>query len=54
MEWEFGINKYKLVYIEWINNQVLLNSTGNYIQCPAINYNGKKNIKMCVYLNYFV
>ena len=32
MEWEFGVSRYKLVYIERINNKVLLYSTGNYIQ----------------------
>ena len=31
MEWEFGVSRCKLVYIEWINNKVLLYSTGNYI-----------------------
>ena len=31
MDWEFGINRCKLLYIEWINNEVLLYSTGNYI-----------------------
>ena len=29
-DWEFGI--IKLLYIRWINNKVLLYSTGNYIQ----------------------
>ena len=29
MEWEFGISKCKLLYIGWINNKVLLYSTGN-------------------------
>ena len=29
-------------YIEWINNKVLLYSTGNYIQYPVINHNGKE------------
>ena len=24
MEWEFGISRYKLLYIGWINNKVLL------------------------------
>ena len=32
-DWEFGISRYKLLYIEWINNKVLLYSTGNYILC---------------------
>ena len=31
----------KLLYTEWINNKVLLYSTGNYILYPVINHNGK-------------
>ena len=23
-DWEFGISRYKLIYIKWINNKVLL------------------------------
>ena len=42
MECEFGISRCKLVYIEWIKNKVLLYSTGNYIQYPVINHNGKE------------
>ena len=34
-------------YIEWIN-KVLLYSTGNYIQHPVINHNGKEYKKECV------
>ena len=41
-DWEFAISRYKLLYIEWINNKVLLYSTGNYIQYPVINQNSKK------------
>ena len=29
----------KLLHIELINNEVLLNSIGNYIQEPLINHN---------------
>ena len=50
-DWEFGISRCKLLYIEWINNKVLLYSTGNYIQYPVINHNGEeyeKNVYMCV------
>jgi len=32
-------------YIGWINNEVLLYSTGNYIQYPVINHNGKEVVK---------
>ena len=45
LNWEFEIRKCKLVYIEWINNKVLLYTTGNYIQYPVINQNGKEHEK---------
>ena len=40
--WKFEISKCKLVYIGWINNKVLLYSTGNSIQHPVINHYGKE------------
>ena len=49
-DWEFGISRYKLVHIEWINNKVLLYSTGNYAQYPVINRNGKEYEKECIYM----
>ena len=44
-DWEFGISRCKLLYIEWINNKDLLYSTGSYIQYPVINHNGKESEK---------
>ena len=44
-DWEFGISKCKLLYIEWINNKVLLHSTEKYIQYSVINHNGKEYLK---------
>ena len=41
LDLEFGISRCKLVHVEWINNRVLLCSTGTYIQYPVINHNGK-------------
>ena len=38
MDCEFGLSRCKLVYIEWINNKVLLYRTGNYNQYPMINH----------------
>ena len=35
----------KLFHMEWISNEVLLHSTGNYIQSPGINHNMERNIK---------
>ena len=40
-DWEFGIGRYKLLYTKWINNKILLYSTGNYIQYLVITYKGK-------------
>ena len=42
MDWEFGVNRCKLVYIGWVNNKVSLYSTGSYIQYIVINHNGKE------------
>ena len=42
MDWEFEISRYRLLYIELINNKVLVYSTANYIQYPVINQNGKE------------
>ena len=50
VDWEFGISRCKLLYKEWINNKFLLYSTGNYIQCPVINHNGKEYEKKYVYI----
>ena len=41
MDWEIGVSRCRLLHIEWINSKVLLYSTGNYIQYPMINHNGK-------------
>ena len=45
MGWEFGISRCKLLYIEWINDKVLLYSTENSIQYPVISHNGKEKKK---------
>ena len=50
MDWEFGISRCKLLHLEWINNKVLLYSTGNYIQYLVVNHmeNNIKNICICI------
>ena len=49
-DWEFEASRCKLLHLEWINNKVLLHSTGKYIQSPGINLNGKENKECtCVY-----
>ena len=51
MDWEFEVDIRKLLLSEWMNNKVLLYSTGNYIQSPGINHDEKeyftKNVYMC-------
>ena len=55
MEWEAGVSRCKLVYIEWINNKVLLYSTENYIQNPMINHNGKEYfLNVCININIYI
>ena len=42
MDCESGVGRCKLLHLQWINNKVLLYSTGNDIQSPGINHNGKE------------
>ena len=57
MDWEFEFGRCKLLHLEWINNKVLMYSTGNYIQYPVINHNGKEYLKKgmsrCIELSHF-
>ena len=41
MDWECGISRCKLLYIKWIN-KALLYRTGDYVQYPVINHDGKE------------
>ena len=49
-DWEFGISRGKLLFIGWISSKVLLYSTGDYIQYPVLNHNGKEYEKVYVYM----
>ena len=48
VDWKFGISRCKLLYTGWINNKILLYSTGDYIHYSVINHNGKEYEKECV------
>ena len=52
MDWKLGISRCKLLYLEWISNEILLYSTGNYIQSLGIEHDGryyeKKNASICM------
>ena len=35
---EFGVSRCKLLHLEWISNEVLLYSSGNYFQSPGVDH----------------
>ena len=41
MDWECGFSRCKLLHIRWIS-KALLYRTGDYVQYPVINHNGKE------------
>ena len=41
MDWDFGVNRCKLLHLEYTGNDVLLYSTGNYIQSLGIDHDGR-------------
>ena len=46
-----GLVRCKLLHLEWLGNEVLLYSTGNYIQSLGIDHDGKLfKKKECVYV----
>ena len=50
MDREFGIGRWKLLYLEWISNEILLYSTGDYIQSLVVEYDRRKYEKKNVYM----
>ena len=49
----FGVSRCKLLYLDQISNEVLLCSTGNYIQYHVVKHNGKNIEKVYIKLNHF-
>ena len=51
MDWEFGVSRYpKLLHLEWISNEVLLYSTGNYTQSLVIEDDRRQYEEKNVYI----
>ena len=50
MNWEFGVNRCKLLPLEWIISEILLYSTGNYMQSHMMEHDNmrKRNVYMYV------
>ena len=40
LDWEFGVSRGKLLHLEWISNELLLCSTGNYIPYAGMEHDG--------------
>ena len=49
MDWESEVSRCELLHLEWINNKVLLESTGDYTQYPGTHHNRKEYFKKNVY-----
>ena len=51
MDWEFGSRR-KLLYLEWISNEVLLHSTRNYTQSLVVEIiEDNMRQRMCTYIH---
>ena len=50
MDWESGVNGCKLLPLEWISNEILLCSTGNYIYSLMMEHDGGQCEKNNVYM----
>ena len=49
MDWEFDVNRCKLLPLEWISNEILLCSTRNYILPLTMEPDEKKEC-ICVHV----
>ena len=54
MDREFGVSRGKLLHVKWLSNEVLLYSTGNYIQSLGIDHDGRYYEKRNVYTYVWV
>ena len=54
MDWELGVNRCRLLPLEWISNEILLCSTGTYIWSLVMEYDNvrKKNVYIYVELGH--
>ena len=56
MDWEFGVSRCKLLHLEWMSNEVIPCDTGNFIQSPGIEHDGRyyeKRMSIYVCLGHF-
>ena len=41
VDWEFGASRCKELHLEWMSNEAVLYTTGNYIQSLVIEHDGR-------------
>ena len=49
MDWEFGVNRCKVLHLEWIGNEVLLYSMGHYVQSLVMKHDRRQYEKESLY-----
>ena len=47
-DWEFGVNRCKLLLLEWMSNEILLCSTENSVQSLMMEHEKKECTHVCV------
>ena len=53
MDWVLGINRCKLLLLKWINNEILLCRTENYVYILTTEHNnGRKNMLYMLHILY--
>ena len=56
--WTLELNRMKSrckpLHLEWMSNEVLLYSTGNYIQSPVTEHDGKECVYKRIYMYVYV
>ena len=54
MDWEFGVSRCKLLPLEWISNEILLYSTGNYIQSLMMEHDNVRKKRILLFESKFI
>ena len=49
-DWEFGVNRCKLLHLEWVNNGILLYSTGNNVWSLVMEHDNVRKKNLYVYV----
>ena len=50
MDWEFGVNRCKLLPLEWISNEILLYSIGNYVWSLMMEHDNVRKTNVYMYV----